>query len=622
MPSTETELSEDATHDGASPDALEEINGLQQIARRILSAGDLDDILFSISQETKRLLGADICGVFLREGDELVMRDCVGHLTRHIAKVRLLRGQGLAGRVLATGQHCVVNDYLGSDTVSQDYAQLVRAERIRSALGAPLRVNGELIGVLEVWRRRKSTFTDADVRRMLTLASLTSIAIHNARLYAAQKAAVEQLTLANQQLRRQNELISQSADISGAVIQALLDGGGLPAIARIVAQATRAELGFLGADLLPMPGGRAAPWLDAHRAAIERFVKGAEAHGNGALTLPCAGGWISMQRVIAGRTAVGWVCALSAAPPDQLHHIGIGQAAMAAGLHHLEQAAALAARAESVGALLWDLLEGQAHARASAAGRAKQLQIDLTGTLRVVHFGLDGLEQDRLKTLQESFERALAQSGSLKLIGARGALFVAVIAGAEPARIKAIIQSVDTALAREANGLRTGWGVSAPCAGAAQLHAAHREAATAALLVRRLGFGWHVALHEELGVLGVLLKVRNDADLGRFVKDTLSKVIAHDATHHGVLAKTVRTYFECNCAQQATAAKLHVHEKTVRYRLNRFEELSGLALNRHEDRMLVDLALGMQAIAGGEPGTDAPPADAPGSGGYPIGSVH
>ncbi|EWS66346.1 fused phosphoenolpyruvate-protein phosphotransferase PtsP/GAF domain protein [Hydrogenophaga sp. T4] len=154
--------------------ALEEIHGFQQIAERILSAGDLDAILFAISQETKRLLSADICGVFLRDQDHMVMRDCTGNQTRNMAKIRLGRGQGLAGRVFETGLHCVVDDYLTSDILTQENADLVRTERIRSALGVPLRVNKELIGVLQVWRRRKSTFTEADVRRILTLASLTA----------------------------------------------------------------------------------------------------------------------------------------------------------------------------------------------------------------------------------------------------------------------------------------------------------------------------------------------------------------------------------------------------------------------------------------------------------------
>lgn len=606
-----------ATQTQGKLDALEEISGLQQIARRILSAGDLDDILFSISQETKRLLSADICGVFLRDRDQMEMRHCVGNHTRNIAKIRLLRGQGLAGRVFATGLHCVVNDYLNSEIVSQEYAELVRAERIRSALGAPLRVNGELIGVLEVWRRRKSTFTEADVRRLLALSSLTAIAIRNAELYETQKSALEKLTQANDQLQKHNDVIRLSAEITGAVIQALLDGGGLPAIARIVADFAHAEVAFLNCDLQPMAGFHSMPWVRERLPAIESVVrKNGGLPGNNTITVDLKDGWLSVRRVIAGRDPVGWICALSAAQPGRLHEITIGQAAMATALNHLEQRAAIQARAESVGAVMWALLEGTAQARQTATGRAQEMQIDLSGPLRIVHFtvvGLDGAgdfekaaagaTERRLKSIQEVVERALGKLGALRPVAVRDGLLVAAVTAGDGAQIRAMLRAVDDSIAREVSGLRTFWGVSAPCSDAGDLHSAHREAASATLLVRRLGFGRNVAIHEELGVVGLLLKVRSDADLGKFVKDTLSKVIAHDAKHHGVLTKTVRAYFECNCAQQATAGKLFVHEKTVRYRLNQFEALTGLYLNRHEDRMLVDLALGMHAIAGDEHGS-------------------
>ena len=600
-----------ATQTQGKLDALEEISGLQQIARRILSAGDLDDILFSISQETKRLLSADICGVFLRDQDQMVMRHCVGNHTRNIAKIRLLRGQGLAGRVFATGSHCVVDDYLNSEIVSQEYAELVRAERIRSALGAPLRVNGELIGVLEVWRRRKSTFTEADVRRLLALSSLTAIAIRNAELYETQKSALEKLTQANEQLQKQNEVIRQSAEITGAVIQALLDGGGLKSIARIVADYAHAEVAFLTCDLQAMAGFHLPPWVLPHLQAIERVVvNNAELAGNTTIPLDLADGWLSLRRVMAGRDHVGWICTLSAPPPDRLHEIAIGHAAMATALHHLEQRAAIQARAESVGAVLWDLLEGTAHARHAATGRARELQVDLSGPLRVLHLTVIGMDEawtgpteHALKSIQDVFERALGKAGGLRLMAVRGHLLVAVVTACDSAQIKATLKAIDNAVVREVCGLRTYWGVSAPCSGIGHLHAGHREAAATTLMVRRLGFGRNVAIHEELGVIGLLLKVKTDADLGQFVKDTLSKVIAHDAKHHGVLTKTVRAYFQCNCAQQATAMKLYVHGKTVRYRLNQFEALTGLDLNRHEDRMLVDLALGMHAIAGDDLGS-------------------
>lgn len=217
-------------------DAMEEIDSLQQVARRILSASELDEVLFSIARETVRLLGADIGGVFLRDGDQLVMRSCVGNDTLDIDRLRMKRGQGLAGRVLETGRPCKVDDYLASDQVSRDFFWLVRDEQIRCAVGAPLLAREGVIGVLEVWRRRDVPFTDQDEKRVAALANLTAIAVQNARLYESQKASVQQLTQTNESLRQQHEVVRVSAQLQDDVIGALLDGGGVTAIARIVAR--------------------------------------------------------------------------------------------------------------------------------------------------------------------------------------------------------------------------------------------------------------------------------------------------------------------------------------------------------------------------------------------------
>ncbi|MCE9658304.1 MAG: helix-turn-helix domain-containing protein [Burkholderiales bacterium] len=592
-------------------DALEEIRGFQQIARRILCAGDLDEILFSICQETKRLLAADICGVFLRDQDYMVMRDCVGNQTKNIEKIRLARGQGLAGRVFETGLHCVVSDYLTSEILTQENADLVRSERIRSALGAPLRVSEELIGVLEVWRRRKSTFTEADVRRIRTLASLTAIAINNAELYGSQKSVVEQLTVANETLQKQNVVIRQSANITDEFIQALLDGEGLPAISRIVASYANAEMAFLTSDFETMAGLPTASWLDEFLPLMRQAAAENHAQQNrGTITLQFSDRWMSLRPVIAGRDRVGWVCALSEEKPAQLQEIAIGQAAMACALNYQEQHAAARARADTRSGILWDLLEGTVYARQAAANRAKEQRIDLSGSIRIVHLTAEGLAangdsdkplteavEHKLRLVQEIFERGFSKAGVLRLMAVRGSLFVAAITTKESQQIKAILKSVGDSITLEVSNLQVFWGVSAPCDAPGNLHTAHSEAASATVLVRKLGFGKNVAIHEELGVIGLLLKVRSDADLGKFVRDTLSKVIAHDSKHHGVLMRTVRTYFDCNCAQQAASQKLYVHEKTVRYRLTQFQTLTGLDLNNHEDRMLVHLAIGMYSIA-------------------------
>jgi carbohydrate diacid regulator len=54
-----------------------------------------------------------------------------------------------------------------------------------------------------------------------------------------------------------------------------------------------------------------------------------------------------------------------------------------------------------------------------------------------------------------------------------------------------------------------------------------------------------------------------------------------------VLLRTLDAWFAHDTGSNATAAALHIHRNTLDYRLRRIEELTGLALNRMEDRLLL-----------------------------------
>jgi DNA-binding PucR family transcriptional regulator len=243
--------------------------------------------------------------------------------------------------------------------------------------------------------------------------------------------------------------------------------------------------------------------------------------------------------------------------------------------------------------------------RQAATIRARELEIDLGGPLRVIHFAADGMTEFdssqvapgtselRLRTILNAFERAFLGQGVLRLMAGRGGRLVALIAVKSDKKIRSILKSIEDDIGREIRGLKMFWGLSAPCDRVGKLQAAHGEAAVALLTARKFRDGKNLALYEELGIVGVLMKVRSDADLSKFVEDTLGRVISHGGKRHDVLIRTLRAYFDCNCQQQAVAKKLLVHEKTVRYRLTQFETLTELDLNSHEDRMLAHLALEM-----------------------------
>ena len=600
-------------------DTIDEIGSLQEIAKRILSVRNSDEVIFLIVREGARLLGADIGGVFLRDGDELMMRGCVGNDTLDVSRLRMKRGQGLAGHVFDTERPCKVDDYFGSGRLSDDFFWLAIDESIRCAAGAPLLDDGEkVIGVLEVWRRRSVPFTDQDLQRLVTLANLTSVAIQNAELYESQQATMLQLTQANEDLHRQNDLVQLSTRLQDDLIEGLLDNGGAVAIVRIVARYAALEVALLGGVdfgvIAAYPAGAAnKDW----RALMERSSWQLSEHTNNATAIErCQDVWLLARPIIVGGKRTGWICALSPTVPDDSHEIAMRQAAVASALYCLERRAASEARATALGALMWDLLEGKASIRQSALDRLRDFDIDLQGPCRVVHGVIEELAETaqyegwnmdtvelKLRTVREVCKRSLS-SGALELITSRGDLVVAIISGGDAARVKRVLKSVHEEIL-ELEGVRTFWGVSAPCELPSQLPQANGEAQCAARAVVKLGTPTKpVVMYEHLGVLALLLQGSCNGRGGNdgrgasaFVSGLLAPMFKYDSTHHGVLGKTVRTYLSNDCSLKLSAKRLYVHEKTVRYRLSQFEEMTGVDMRRHRERMSVDLALMMADFA-------------------------
>ncbi|GAA2615338.1 helix-turn-helix domain-containing protein [Streptomyces roseoviolaceus] len=71
----------------------------------------------------------------------------------------------------------------------------------------------------------------------------------------------------------------------------------------------------------------------------------------------------------------------------------------------------------------------------------------------------------------------------------------------------------------------------------------------------------------------------------------LTALVSHDSRHQGRLAETLLTYLNSLGDIRAAAAQLHVHPNTLRYRLRRTEELTGLDLSRPDQRLLAMLQL-------------------------------
>ncbi|MDQ4119731.1 MAG: helix-turn-helix domain-containing protein, partial [Actinomycetota bacterium] len=83
-------------------------------------------------------------------------------------------------------------------------------------------------------------------------------------------------------------------------------------------------------------------------------------------------------------------------------------------------------------------------------------------------------------------------------------------------------------------------------------------------------------------------------DLRRaFAAQVLGPVVDNDARTGGDLLDTLQAFLDESGSWNRTAARLHVHVNTVRYRIGRVEELTGRDLGAFPDR--VDLYLALRA---------------------------
>ncbi|MFT4065578.1 helix-turn-helix domain-containing protein [Paraburkholderia sp.] len=584
--------------------ALDEISGLQSVVRETLSARELNQVLSCATHETLRLLSSNICGVFLKEKDEVVMRSCVGNLRVETANLRMKKGRGVAGRVFETGEAVRVDEYVRDSTISPDYMDLARLEHAYSALAAPLKIHDEVVGVLEVWRRRKSTFSDRDVRRIKALADLVAIAIQNARLYETQLRAVEQLAAANAQLKDQNSAFGQSAAIQQAMIEAVLAGEGMDGIARAIARFAHAEVAIVNDEMQSMTRHALSQHVTtalSHLPQLIRQARNDESECRGRID----GFWLRAKPIVVSTEEVGWACLIAESEPADVAEMALGAGAIACALSYLESRAAMLARAEVSSELLWDLLEGDPKVRLAAVSRAKGLRIELNGPHRVLHGSIAALDEisraegwdagtaERNRRIAlEQCTRGLEAAG-LKLLTVRGNLLIALVCGRESDEIRRVLHSIQKATSEKLHGFSATWGVSSISGGSGDFRSAHREAAISLLAATKFSAD-EIAISDELGVLGLLLSIRHDSDLEGLVGSILGDVVDYDSKHNQALAKTLRMYFDSDCSLQTTASALHVHQKTVRYRLTQFEQLSGVDLRRHETRMMVDIALRMQ----------------------------
>jgi K+-sensing histidine kinase KdpD len=215
---------------------------LQTLTDAALAHLELDALLETLLHRVREALATDTCAVLLldEQTNELVARAALGIEEEVEQGVRIPVGKGFAGRVAADKRWVVLEDVDHSDVLNP----ILREKGIKSMLGVPLLVAGQVLGVMHVGTLTPRHFDAEDIDLLQLAGDRAAIAIEHARAYEAERKArqrieyVQEITdvaLAHLELDELLEvLLPRIRDILGADTCAvlLLDEEGHDLVAR------------------------------------------------------------------------------------------------------------------------------------------------------------------------------------------------------------------------------------------------------------------------------------------------------------------------------------------------------------------------------------------------------
>ena len=170
-----------------------QLQALSEVGQEIASLLELDPLLDRIVNLIHAAFGYPYVTLLLVDPitNELMFKAGAGYELEPAKAARLkVGGEGICGWVAGSGKPLLAND------VSQEprYYPLKVPSNTQAELGVPIKVRGQVIGVLDAQSPQLGAFDEEDLLTLQALADQVGVAIENARVYQQLQEAVARTT--------------------------------------------------------------------------------------------------------------------------------------------------------------------------------------------------------------------------------------------------------------------------------------------------------------------------------------------------------------------------------------------------------------------------------------------
>lgn len=191
---------------------------INEIGKLVNSSLDLDIIFKKFLEYASKEVKYNFCAILMVENSKLYIKAAIGIPKKKMEDYSADIGEGICGMVVKTRKPIIAND------VSKVPFYKKWAPRTKSEISIPLKVEGNILGILDIESEELNAFDDDDGVYLSALAEKASMAIRNAQLYNKTRnfnlklkkrvaSATKELRLANIELERLNNLKSDFVSI-------------------------------------------------------------------------------------------------------------------------------------------------------------------------------------------------------------------------------------------------------------------------------------------------------------------------------------------------------------------------------------------------------------------------
>jgi GAF domain-containing protein len=581
----------------AEGDALQrarrENETLYAVIKTVSSSLDLDRVLRGIVDIATDATGCHACFIYFLDGERLVLRAASPRYSRFVGRLELGLDEGLTGWVARTKTPEFIREGAMEDP-RMKYVPELEEERFQSMIAVPISAkDGDVIGVVVLHTEAPREFDEDVLNFLVHTASLVGGAIENAQLYEETRRRVQTLTTLTH-LSQALAAVTVRGQLYDAVTRGARELLGADAcrIYRLDVEAD--ELTLAGSDPegtpapSPRPGGTSL-LLDLMRRAGGR---GRSTRRRAARTL-----WpdvdedtVIMAPLVAGDEELGLLCCMAGDRQfgeEDADLLAAVANQTAVGLKKAELIERLTA--ENIVKDMFDALA--AGSAAAAEAKASEARCELSQPHLFLHAERAPRAPEDAPAWPElagQFETRLRQLCPGALFDARHDR-VRVLAPLRSGQAGALerLRSACDSLSHE-KGLVVG--LSDSDRGAASARRRMREAADAARIARSLVAEGGAVSYEQLGAYRYLVHLELDQAPHDRYRQAVDELIDYDRRRGARLVETLERFLTDRGGVTASARALYVHPNTVRQRLQRIEQVTGLDL-ASEDLLSLELAL-------------------------------